>query len=79
MVDSYRTIPSRQLSSTTPATDLRERITGEFLAQLAGTSGQGSDLKDLIPAAMTSKLWWIKMKDIVKKGTQGGPSAGVPD
>eukprot|EP00971_Amphidinium_carterae_P210169 4169785-Amphidinium_carterae.1 len=56
MVDSYRMIPSRQLSSTAPSTDLRERMTGDFIAQSTGTSGQGGDLRDLIPAAMTSKM-----------------------
>eukprot|EP00971_Amphidinium_carterae_P258927 5138854-Amphidinium_carterae.1 len=39
MVDTYRSTPSRQLSSTTPSTDLRERLTGDFIAQSTGTSG----------------------------------------
>eukprot|EP00971_Amphidinium_carterae_P289451 5746920-Amphidinium_carterae.1 len=65
VVDTYRTIPSRQLSSVTPSTDLRDRMTEEVAAQTAGTSGQVSGLRDLITAAMTSKMWWIKMKDVV--------------
>eukprot|EP00971_Amphidinium_carterae_P093626 1852671-Amphidinium_carterae.1 len=56
MVDTYRSTPSRQLSSTTPSIDLRERWTGEFAAHAAGTSGPSGDLRDLIPAAMTSKM-----------------------
>eukprot|EP00971_Amphidinium_carterae_P109181 2161927-Amphidinium_carterae.1 len=71
VVDTYRTTPSRQLSSVTPSTDLRDRMTEEVAAQAAGTSGQVSGLRDLIPAAMTSKMWWIKMKDVVRLGTPG--------
>eukprot|EP00971_Amphidinium_carterae_P264156 5240449-Amphidinium_carterae.1 len=78
VVDNYRTTPSRQLSSTAPSTDLRDRMTAEFAAQSTGASRPVSGLRDLIPAAMTSKLWWVKMKDVVRRGTPGGPSAGVP-
>eukprot|EP00971_Amphidinium_carterae_P255494 5071901-Amphidinium_carterae.1 len=40
MVDTYRTVPSHQLSSMAPSADLRERMIGEFIAQSTGTSGQ---------------------------------------
>eukprot|EP00971_Amphidinium_carterae_P035420 697364-Amphidinium_carterae.1 len=78
VVDNYRIAPSRQLSSIAPSTDLRNRMTAELAAQSTGVSGQVSGLRDLIPAAMTSKMWWIKTKDVVKWGAPGGPSAGVP-
>eukprot|EP00971_Amphidinium_carterae_P332496 6466678-Amphidinium_carterae.1 len=63
VVESYRTIPSRQLDPNAPSIDLRNRMTEEITAQAHGASGPVSGLRDLIPAAMTSKLWWIKMKD----------------
>eukprot|EP00971_Amphidinium_carterae_P184529 3663432-Amphidinium_carterae.1 len=56
VVDTYRTAPGRQLSSSAPSTDLRERMTAELAAQTTGVSRQASGLRDLIPAAMTSKL-----------------------
>eukprot|EP00971_Amphidinium_carterae_P335702 6471689-Amphidinium_carterae.1 len=56
VVDTYRKNPSRQLSSITPSTDLRNRMTEELAAQVPGTSEQVSGLRDLIPAAMTSKM-----------------------
>eukprot|EP00971_Amphidinium_carterae_P211882 4204685-Amphidinium_carterae.1 len=52
-INNYREEPQGQLSTENPARDLRRRL----------LPGDEAERRPLIPAAMTSKLWWTKMAD----------------
>eukprot|EP00971_Amphidinium_carterae_P017823 351077-Amphidinium_carterae.1 len=70
VVDIYRNIPTSQLSSESPASDLRDR--------LSRTVEGNIKFRPLVPAAMTSKLRWTKIADLVDDGALGGTLARAP-
>eukprot|EP00971_Amphidinium_carterae_P011508 226777-Amphidinium_carterae.1 len=76
VINNYREEPQGQLSTTYPASDLRRRLQPGDEAE--PEVEPPTTRRPLIPAAMSSKLWWTKMTDPLDSRERRNRANGEP-